>query len=73
MYAFCVAPSFNACCLLQVLVSHDFRLISQVAQEIWVVGNNTVSKWPGSIEEYKEHLKATHAALVDSKPEMTER
>lgn len=59
--------------LLQVLVSHDFRLISQVAEEIWVVGNNTVSKWPGSIEEYKEHLKATHAALVDSKPEMTER
>ena len=44
----------------------------QVAEEIWVVGDNTVSKWPGSIEEYKEHLKATHAALVD-KPEMTER
>ncbi|CAK0734018.1 ATP-binding cassette sub- F member 1 [Coccomyxa viridis] len=55
-----------------VLVSHDFRLISQVAEEIWVVGDNTVSKWPGSIEEYKEHLKTTHAALVD-KPEMTER
>ncbi len=70
--ALCAAPSAVSC-LLQVLVSHDFRLISQVAEEIWVVGNNTVSKWPGSIEEYKEHLKATHAALVDSKPEMTER
>lgn len=45
----------------------------QVAEEIWVVGNNIVSKWQGTIEEYKEHLKATHAALVDSKPEMTER
>ena len=44
----------------------------QVAEEIWVVGDNTVSKWRGTIEEYKEHLKATHAALVD-KPEMTER
>ncbi len=45
----------------------------QVAEEIWVVGDNTVSKWQGTIGEYKEHLKATHAALVDSKPDMTER
>ena len=45
----------------------------QVAEEIWVVGDNTVAKWSGTIAEYKEHLKATHAALVDSKPEMTER
>lgn len=62
---------------VQVLVSHDFRLISQVAQEIWVVGDNTVSKWPGTIEEYKEHLKATHEALNEErdqvKKEMTER
>jgi ATP-binding cassette subfamily F protein 2 len=46
-----------------ILVSHDFRLISQVAHEIWVVDKNTVSKWPGDIVSYKEHLKATHAAL----------
>jgi ATP-binding cassette subfamily F protein 2 len=62
---------------MQVLVSHDFRLISQVAQEIWVVGDNTVTKWQGTIEEYKEHLKATHEALNESKnvvkKEMTER
>lgn len=45
----------------------------QVAEEIWVVGDNTVAKWTGTIAEYKEHLKATHAALVDSKPVMTER
>jgi hypothetical protein len=44
----------------------------QVAHEIWVVGNNTVSKWPGTIEEYKEHLKASHEALIHSK-ELTER
>ncbi|EIE26592.1 P-loop containing nucleoside triphosphate hydrolase protein [Coccomyxa subellipsoidea C-169] len=60
-----------------VLVSHDFRLISQVAQEIWVVGDNTVTKWQGTIEEYKEHLKATHEALNEGKnevkKEMTER
>ncbi|XP_046983483.1 ATP-binding cassette sub-family F member 2 [Schistocerca americana] len=41
-----------------VLVSHDFRLISQVAEEIWVCENGTVTKWQGGIHTYKEHLKA---------------
>ncbi|KAK9840983.1 hypothetical protein WJX81_003709 [Elliptochloris bilobata] len=48
-----------------VLVSHDFRLISQVAEEIWVVAHKGVTRWRGGIEAYKEHLKATHAALKD--------
>eukprot|EP00887_Chlorella_sp_A99_P006835 scaffold2.g6835.t1 len=37
-----------------VLVSHDFRLISQVANEIWEVADGA---------EYKAHLKARHEAL----------
>ncbi|KAF6198536.1 hypothetical protein GE061_008284 [Apolygus lucorum] len=41
-----------------VLVSHDFRLISQVAEEIWVCEKETVTKWQGGIQEYKGHLKA---------------
>lgn len=41
-----------------VLVSHDFRLISQVAEEIWVCENATVTKWQGDILQYKEHLKS---------------
>jgi len=40
-----------------VLVSHDFRLISQVANEIWVCEKETVTKWNGGILDYKEHLK----------------
>ncbi|KAI3652188.1 hypothetical protein MP228_003491 [Amoeboaphelidium protococcarum] len=40
-----------------VLVSHDFRLINQVAKEIWVVDNKNVTKWSGTIQEYKQHLK----------------
>jgi ATP-binding cassette subfamily F protein 2 len=40
-----------------VLVSHDFRLISQVAEEIWVCENGTVTKWDGTIEQYKEKLR----------------
>jgi len=29
----------------------------QVAEEIWVCENGTVTKWPGDIQTYKEHLK----------------
>lgn len=46
-----------------VLVSHDFRLISQVANEIWEVADGAVRRWNGSIQEYKAHLKARHEAL----------
>ncbi len=41
-----------------VLVSHDFRLINQVAREIWVCENRTVTKWKGDILSYKSYLKA---------------
>nr|CAD7440835.1 unnamed protein product [Timema bartmani]CAD7456536.1 unnamed protein product [Timema tahoe] len=41
-----------------VLVSHDFRLISQVAEQIWVCENGMVTKWNGDILSYKEHLKS---------------
>ncbi|KND03996.1 ATP-binding cassette family ATPase ARB1 [Spizellomyces punctatus DAOM BR117] len=40
-----------------VLVSHDFRLISQVAQQIWVCENGSMRLWSGSIAEYKQHLR----------------
>merc|ERR1719204_2608221 len=41
-----------------VLVSHDFRLIDQVAKEIWICEKQTVTKWKGDIVSYKDHLKA---------------
>eukprot|EP00241_Pyramimonas_parkeae_P003710 CAMPEP_0114249714 /NCGR_PEP_ID=MMETSP0058-20121206/14301_1 /TAXON_ID=36894 /ORGANISM="Pyramimonas parkeae, CCMP726" /LENGTH=609 /DNA_ID=CAMNT_0001363301 /DNA_START=71 /DNA_END=1900 /DNA_ORIENTATION=- len=40
-----------------VLVSHDFRLIDQVANEIWVCDKLKVQPWNGDIRMYKEHLK----------------
>jgi len=40
-----------------VLVSHDFRLINQVAKEIWVVENKMITPWKSDIAAYKEHLK----------------
>ncbi|KAK7404779.1 hypothetical protein VNO78_05737 [Psophocarpus tetragonolobus] len=47
-----------------VLVSHDFRLINQVAHEIWVCANQSVTRWEGDIMQFKEHLKAK-AGLSD--------
>jgi ATP-binding cassette subfamily F protein 2 len=40
-----------------VLVSHDFRLISQVAEQIWSCNNGHVEPFEGSIAEYKESLR----------------
>merc|ERR1719449_48081 len=40
-----------------VLVSHDFRLINQVAEVIWICEKQTVTKWNGDIGAYKQHLK----------------
>lgn len=39
-----------------VLVSHDFRLLSQVANQIWVVDNSAVKIFGGDIRDYKKHL-----------------
>ncbi|KAB2614652.1 ABC transporter F family member 1-like [Pyrus ussuriensis x Pyrus communis] len=47
-----------------VLVSHDFRLINQVAQEIWVCENQAVTRWGGDIMDFKQHLKIK-AGLAD--------
>jgi len=39
-----------------ILVSHDFRLISQVTEEIWVCEKEKVTKWEGDIFTYKQTL-----------------
>jgi len=41
-----------------VLVSHDFRLINQVAEKIWICEKETVTPWEKDIIAYKDHLKA---------------
>ncbi|XBI69416.1 hypothetical protein VPH35_064126 [Triticum aestivum] len=48
-----------------VLVSHDFRLINQVAQEIWVCEKQAVTRWEGDIMEFKEHLKSKSGGMSD--------
>ena len=39
-----------------VLVSHDFRLIDQVAKQIWVCEDRGVRLWDKDIRAYKKHL-----------------
>jgi len=40
-----------------VLVSHDFRLISQVCEEIWECNRGKIEKWDGDIMSYKTTLR----------------
>mmetsp|Transcript_5981 Transcript_5981/g.6583 ORF Transcript_5981/g.6583 Transcript_5981/m.6583 type:complete len:604 (-) Transcript_5981:302-2113(-) len=42
-----------------VVISHDFRLLQQVAEEIWVI-NKGLKVWDGDIRSYKASLKKTH-------------
>lgn len=41
-----------------VLVSHDMRLISQVAKEIWICDNKTISKHQGDIQSFKMLMRS---------------
>jgi ATP-binding cassette subfamily F protein 2 len=38
-------------------VKYVVHIFFQVAEEIWVCENGTVTKWQGDIQTYKEHLK----------------
>ncbi|PBK66913.1 P-loop containing nucleoside triphosphate hydrolase protein [Armillaria solidipes] len=54
-----------------VIVSHDFRLISQVAEELWEVANKTIknlTKEDISIVDYKKNLvRQSNAAIEKAK------
>jgi len=42
-----------------VVISHDFRLLQQVAEEIWVI-NRGLHVWDGDIRSYKKSLQKAH-------------
>jgi len=48
-----------------VLVSHDFRLINQVAEEIWICEHRRVTPWKADIIAYKEELRKKVYADMD--------
>lgn len=39
-----------------LMVSHDVAIIDKVCNEIWVTENQTVKKFPGSINDYKKSI-----------------
>jgi len=45
-----------------VLVSHDFKLLEQVADTIWVCDEKKITPWKGDIQSYKKHLRTQMAA-----------
>ncbi|KAI0168188.1 P-loop containing nucleoside triphosphate hydrolase protein [Pestalotiopsis sp. NC0098] len=40
-----------------IVVSHDFRLLDKIAKEILVCENKTITRWDGTIGEYKNSLR----------------
>eukprot|EP01036_Dinobryon_divergens_P030673 gene30673-39951_t len=55
-----------------VLVSHDMRLISQVAKEIWLCDKRTVTKYVGEISDFKIQLRRQMQMenLIDGDPNL---
>jgi ATP-binding cassette subfamily F protein 2 len=47
-----------------VLVSHDMRLISQVAKEIWICDKKKVTRYEGEIMSFKMNMKKAQAKLA---------
>ncbi|KAK5121882.1 ABC transporter ATP-binding protein arb1 [Meristemomyces frigidus] len=52
-----LADAINAFSGGVVVVSHDFRLLDKIAKDIMVCENKTVTRWNGSIGEYKNALR----------------
>ncbi|KAF2747769.1 ATP-binding cassette sub-family F member 3 [Sporormia fimetaria CBS 119925] len=52
-----LADAINAFSGGVVVVSHDFRLLDKIAKDIMVCENKTVTRWNGTIGEYKNHLR----------------
>jgi ATP-binding cassette subfamily F protein 2 len=48
-----------------VLVSHDFRLLEQVADSIWVCDEKKITPWKSDIQSYKAHLRKQMAKEKD--------
>jgi len=46
-----------------VVVSHDFRLLAQVAREIWVCDDKRITPWKGDIRSYKTSLAKKMARI----------
>jgi ATP-binding cassette subfamily F protein 2 len=53
-----------------VLVSHDMRLISQVAKEIWICDHKTITKYKGDIQNFKMDMRSQMGIEGDMKGQL---
>jgi ATP-binding cassette, subfamily F, member 2 len=44
-----------------VVISHDMRLVSQVAEEILICDNKKITRYKGDIMQFKMHTKKENA------------
>ncbi|EPY27249.1 ATP-binding protein cassette, sub-family F, member 2 [Angomonas deanei] len=49
-----------------VVVSHDLRLIAQIADEIWIVDKGKAERFKGDIADYKEHVQEEVHRMMQS-------
>jgi len=47
-----------------VIVSHDEHLITTVCNEIWVCDKQSVARWPGDFEDYKQALLSKYKSGI---------
>lgn len=52
-----LAEAINEFAGAVVVVSHDLRLIAQIAEEIWIVDQGQAKRFPGDIADYKEYVE----------------
>lgn len=53
-----------------VLVSHDMRLISQVAKEIWICDHKKIEKYGGDILSFKMDMRHQMGLHAEQKPKL---
>ena len=56
-----LADAINAYAGAVILISHDFNLLSQVADTLWLVHNHTLTAFDGDLEEYRRFLLSKSA------------
>lgn len=59
-----LADAINAYAGAVILISHDFNLLSQVADSLWLVNNHTVTAFTGDLEEYRRFLLEKEASKL---------
>mmetsp|Transcript_20628 Transcript_20628/g.62966 ORF Transcript_20628/g.62966 Transcript_20628/m.62966 type:complete len:912 (-) Transcript_20628:585-3320(-) len=56
-----------------MVITHNVELINRVCNEIWVIEEGKVNRFPGEFEEYRDMLAEQLSAIADEDPEEKRR